>query len=65
MRSEEVVSAFIERIQDVNGHINCVVDSRFDEARQDAATVDALISSSSPPDIEALGKFHNIDYHIL
>jgi len=55
--SQQVVSAFIERMESVNDEINCMVDSRFSEALEEAAAVDRLINSSSPADIQALGKY--------
>ncbi len=55
MTSREVVSAFVERLQEVNDIINCVVDSRFREALEEARNVDALISGSSSTEVEALG----------
>ena len=52
-----MVTAFIERIEDVNGIINCVVDSRFSQALEEARNVDEFISSSSAVDIDELCKF--------
>nr|XP_018917434.1 PREDICTED: fatty-acid amide hydrolase 2 [Bemisia tabaci] len=45
--SEEVVSAFIERIKEVNNVLNAVVDNRFEEAIQEAKDVDAFLRSTS------------------
>ena len=52
-----MVTAFIERIEDVNGIINCVVDSRFSQALEEARNVDEFISSSSAVNIDELCKF--------
>jgi Asp-tRNA(Asn)/Glu-tRNA(Gln) amidotransferase A subunit family amidase len=52
----EVVTAFIARIQEVNDIINCIVDSRFDEAIEEAQQIDEYLSSLSVVEIEALGK---------
>ncbi|KAL1121980.1 hypothetical protein AAG570_003388 [Ranatra chinensis] len=45
--SESVVRAFVDRCREVNSRINAVVEERFEEAIQDARTVDWLISSGS------------------
>lgn len=45
--SLEVINSFIERIDEVNPILNCVVDKRFDEARKDAAECDNLIKSGT------------------
>lgn len=47
LTSEEVVKSFIARIKEINPILNCVVDSRFDEALEEAKTVDKLIQSNS------------------
>ncbi|CAH0725396.1 unnamed protein product, partial [Brenthis ino] len=44
--SEEVVSRFIARIQEVNPYINAVVDERYRAALDDARQVDRLISEA-------------------
>jgi hypothetical protein len=54
--SHQVVSAFIERMQSVHDAINCMVDSRFSAALEEAAAVDSIISCASPADIQAIGK---------
>jgi hypothetical protein len=54
--SHQVVSAFIERMQSVHDAINCMVDSRFSAALEEAATVDSIISCASLADIQAIGK---------
>lgn len=45
--SLEVINSFIERIDEVNPILNCVVDKRFDEARKDAAECDNMIKSGT------------------
>ncbi len=42
LSSAEVVEAHIDRIVEVNGRINAVVQTRFDAARQEAVAADAL-----------------------
>ncbi|KAF2904205.1 hypothetical protein ILUMI_01966 [Ignelater luminosus] len=42
--SEEVVRAFIERIKEVDGILNALVDSRFDEAIKEAKVIDKNIA---------------------
>ena len=44
LSSEEVVEAHIERIVAVNDQINAVVQTRFDEARQEARAADARLA---------------------
>lgn len=43
--SVEVLKTFIERIQEVNPLLNCVVDERFSEATKEAEEVDKFIAS--------------------
>lgn len=45
LSSVEVVSAFIERIRQINPLLNCVVDDRFKDAIQDAEAADKLVHS--------------------
>ncbi len=44
LSAKEVVEAHIARIEAVDGRLNAVVTRRFDEARAEAATVDAAIA---------------------
>lgn len=44
--STHVIKTFINRIAEVNPLLNCVVDDRFADALNDAATVDELIESN-------------------
>lgn len=48
--SVEVVNAFIERIEEVNPLLNCVVANRFEDARKEAREVDKLIDSGTIPE---------------
>jgi len=45
LSSVEVLKAFIERINDVNCLLNCVVDERYKDALQEAKEADELIAS--------------------
>ena len=47
LTSVEVMTAFIERIKEVNPLLNCVVDNRFTEALKDAERADKLIESDT------------------
>ena len=47
--SEEVVTACIDRIKEVNSLINAVVDQRFEAALEEARKCDRIISSLSEP----------------
>lgn len=48
--SEEVVSAYISRAQEVNPYINVIVGSRFDDALKEAREIDKMIASDNIPD---------------
>lgn len=41
------MNSYIERIQEINPLLNCVVADRFDEARKEARAVDDLIRSGT------------------
>ncbi|CAJ1332741.1 unnamed protein product, partial [Effrenium voratum] len=45
LTAEQVVDAFIQRLQDVDVHLNALVAERFDAARQQAREVDRRIAS--------------------
>ncbi|KAF2354022.1 Amidase signature domain [Trinorchestia longiramus] len=45
--SREVVAAFIERIKEINPILNCVVETRFDEALKEAEAIDSELSNTS------------------
>lgn len=49
MTSLHVVNSFIERIEEINPILNCVVANRFEEARKDAQKVDDIIKSGTIP----------------
>lgn len=42
-----MVKAYIKRIEQVNGTLNAIVDSRFTEALEEARHVDKLIKSGT------------------
>ena len=46
LTSEEVVEAHIDRIREVDVRINAVVQTRFDEARQEAQAADARLAAA-------------------
>ncbi|XP_022823208.1 fatty-acid amide hydrolase 2-A-like isoform X2 [Spodoptera litura] len=50
LKSEDLVRACIERIQQVNPIINAVTDERYEDALQEAREVDKLIESGLPDD---------------
>ena len=41
--SEEVVLAFIQRTKDINPILNCAVDTCFDEAIEEAKSIDVKL----------------------
>lgn len=45
IKSSEVLQSFIDRINEVNPLLNCVVDERFEEAKKEAQKVDELLAS--------------------
>jgi fatty acid amide hydrolase len=53
--SREVVAAFIERIEAVDGKINAVVVRRFEEARREAAAADEQSARGEP-----IGLLHGV-----
>ncbi|ODM98661.1 Fatty-acid amide hydrolase 2 [Orchesella cincta] len=55
--SEEVVRVFIGRIQEVNTHVNGLVDERFEIAIDEARKVDRMIQSGEFDEIELKDKF--------
>ena len=44
--SEQVVSAFIERCQQVNGRLNAIIEDRFNDALEEARNIDRMIRSN-------------------
>lgn len=53
--SEEVVKAYIARIQEVNPFINAVVEDRFAEAIEDAKRADQIIQTK--PLLEIMNNY--------
>ena len=51
----QVLESFIERIEEVNPILNCVVAERYSEARKEAQAIDDLIKSGTIPE-ETLAK---------
>lgn len=47
LTSEEIVKSFIARIKEINPILNCVVDTRFDQALEEARAADAFIRSGT------------------
>ena len=54
LSSQEVVETHIQRIVAVNGRINAVVQSRFDDARQEARAADARLASGGAAQLPPL-----------
>lgn len=46
MKSETIVTAYIERIKEVNPILNAVVEDRFEDALQDARNVDEYLNKT-------------------
>ena len=47
MKAEDVMKAFIERIQEVEPYINACIDQRFEEALKEAKDVDSFLLSTT------------------
>ncbi|ENN82006.1 hypothetical protein HUJ04_006668 [Dendroctonus ponderosae] len=47
LSAEEVLKAYISRINEVNPMLNAIVESRFEEALEDARQVDAKVSANN------------------
>lgn len=64
--SEEVVQAYISRIQEVNPIINAMVDQRFDDAIREARAVDHLLATTNKTekDLEQEKPFLGVPYTI-
>ncbi|XP_059472148.1 fatty-acid amide hydrolase 2 isoform X2 [Neocloeon triangulifer] len=54
LTSEEVVKAFINRIEEINPVLNCVVDHRFEEALEEARAVDRMLATTKKTPEEIL-----------
>ncbi|XP_046435707.1 fatty-acid amide hydrolase 2-A isoform X2 [Neodiprion pinetum] len=52
--SEEVVQAYIDRINEIQPILNCVVEGRFEEALEEARKCDKMLRSSNAPSIKVL-----------
>ena len=61
MTCEEVVQAYISRVQDVNPLINAMVDHRFEAAILDARYVDRLIQSG----VKTEEQLRFLEFHLL
>ncbi|XP_059608648.1 fatty-acid amide hydrolase 2-A [Phlebotomus argentipes] len=59
VKSVDVVQSFIDRINEINPVLNCVVDRRFEDALRDAAAADKLIASGeySQSELERIKPF--------
>ncbi|XP_065211885.1 fatty-acid amide hydrolase 2-A-like [Planococcus citri] len=55
LTSEQVVKAFVERCQQVNGQVNAIFEDRFEEAIKDARNADRFIQSYEKS-VEELAK---------
>jgi fatty acid amide hydrolase len=55
LSAEEVVEAFIQRIEDVDTKLNAVIITRFDEARAEAKEADEAIQKGKP-----VGPLHGV-----
>lgn len=47
LKCEQVIRAYINRIEQVQKHLNAVIDSRFDEAIQEAKTIDQQLKNAT------------------
>lgn len=52
LRSEDVVTVFIERIREVNPIINALVDNCFDDALEEARRIDRGIEDNTITDVD-------------
>ncbi|KAF8778775.1 Fatty-acid amide hydrolase 2 like protein [Argiope bruennichi] len=55
--SEEVVKAYINRISEVNGLINAVIEGRYEEAMNEARLADQLVRSGTLTEAELAEKY--------
>ena len=62
LRSEQIVQAYINRIKEVNGLINAVVEPRFEEALDEARKVDKKLENMSENEREAVFKEKVLKY---
>ncbi|CAD6995191.1 unnamed protein product [Ceratitis capitata] len=54
LKSQDLVKAYIERIKEVEPHINAVVQDRFESALEDAKRADGLIAKTTDSNLPAL-----------
>lgn len=47
MTSEQLVTAYIARVQEVNSSLNAVIEDRYEAALQDARLADSFIAKAS------------------
>jgi amidase len=57
--SRDVIEAHLERIEEVNGSLNAIVEVRPDEVRQEADAADAKLRAGEP-----LGPLHGVPFTI-
>ena len=50
----DLVKAYIERIKEVNPHLNAIVQDRFEGALEDAVRADELIAKATDAQLPAL-----------
>ncbi|KAJ8679442.1 hypothetical protein QAD02_015229 [Eretmocerus hayati] len=56
LSSEEVVKSYIDRIKEVQPILNCVTETRFEDALKEAKKCDELLASPNGPSAEVLAK---------
>lgn len=54
LKSVDLVKAYIDRIKEVNPHVNAVVQGRFESALEDAVRADGLIAKATNEQLPAL-----------
>lgn len=60
LKSVDLVRAYIERIKEVNPHINAVVQDRFEGALEDAVRADGLIAKATDEQLPELFSRYSI-----
>ncbi|XP_037955271.1 fatty-acid amide hydrolase 2-B-like [Teleopsis dalmanni] len=56
LSSVELLESYMERIRDVNPYLNAIVETRFDDALEEANRVDAMLKLSTPERLNELYK---------
>ncbi|XP_066597182.1 fatty-acid amide hydrolase 2-like [Prorops nasuta] len=56
LSSKSVVQSYIDRINEIQPILNCMVENRFEEALKDAEKVDEFLKSPNCPSAEVLAK---------